>query len=271
MYYADLHMHSTHSDGKLSVEEIIQHAKDRNLKAISITDHDTISGTIEAAHSSNKACLDIIPGIEFSTIYKGEEIHILGYLFDLDNEDFIKFVQNIQTHRHDRADKMIEKFNHAGIIIERGELFKISQGESIGRPHFARLLIKMGLAASVNEAFAKYLLPGTATYVERYKLSPEETIKEIKKANGLSVIAHPSLIKNQGIIHEIIDMKIDGIEVYHPKNTSIQSREYYQLTKEHNLLLTGGSDNHSANSNDYPFIGSVKIPYSYVERLKEKR
>ena len=129
----------------------------------------------------------------------------------------------------------------------------------------------MRLVKSINEAFEKYLTPETPTYVERFKLTTIDAIKEIKKANGLSVLAHPGLIKNQGLINQILHMKIDGIEVYHPKNNSIQTREYYQITKENHLLITGGSDNHSANSNDCPFIGSVKIPYSYVEKLKEKR
>ena len=271
MYYADLHMHSTHSDGKLSVEKIIEHAKNRNLKTISITDHDTISGTIEAVQSLNKGSLEVIPGIELSTIYQGEEIHILGYLFDVENKDFAQFIQSTQNHRLERANKMIEKFDSVGIHIDREELSKISQGDSIGRPHFARLLIKMGLVHSINEGFKKYLTPGTATYVERYKLTTLDAIKEIKNANGLSVLAHPGLIKNQGLINQILHMKIDGIEVYHPKNNSMQTREYYQITKENNLFITGGSDNHSGNSNEYPFIGSVKIPYSYVEKLKEKR
>jgi len=267
--YADLHMHSTHSDGKLTVEEIIYHAKNMNLKGISITDHDTIDGTTKAINFKDKGNLDIIPGIEFSTVYNDEEIHILGYSFDCYNKEFNRFIRDMQQHRSDRAVKIIDKFSCVGIDLTMEELLQKSRGESIGRPHFAYLLIEKGYASSVQEAFGKYLVPGSLCYVERFKLSPEDTIKHIREAGGVSVLAHPGLIKNQDFVEKIIAMKIDGIEVYHSKHTSKQNREYYYIAKENQLLITGGSDCHSKIANEKPFIGSVKIPYSYVESLKQ--
>jgi len=262
-------MHSTHSDGKLTVEEIIYHAKNMNLKGISITDHDTIDGTTKAINFKDKGNLDIIPGIEFSTVYNDEEIHILGYSFDCYNKEFNRFIRDMQQHRSDRAVKIIDKFSCVGIDLTMEELLQKSRGESIGRPHFAYLLIEKGYASSVQEAFGKYLVPGSLCYVERFKLSPEDTIKHIREAGGVSVLAHPGLIKNQDFVEKIIAMKIDGIEVYHSKHTSKQNREYYYIAKENQLLITGGSDCHSKIANEKPFIGSVKIPYSYVESLKQ--
>jgi len=260
--YADLHMHSTHSDGKLTVEEIIYYAKNMNLKGISITDHDTIDGTVEAINFKDKGNLDIIPGIEFSTVYNGEEIHILGYFFDCENKEFNRFIRDMQQHRSDRAVKIIDKFQSIGIDITMEELLQKSRGESIGRPHFAYILIERGYASSVNDAFSKYLLPGSLCYVERFKLTPEDTINHIREAGGISVLAHPGLIKNQDLIKNILTMKIDGIEVYHSKHTSKQTREYYYLAKDKQLFITGGSDCHSNIPNEKPFIGSIKIPYS---------
>lgn len=271
MDYADLHMHSTHSDGKLTVKEIIQHAKNRNLRCIAITDHDTIDGTVEAINFKDKGNLDIIPGIEFSTLYEEEEIHILGYLFNCYDEEFNRFIHNMQKHRSDRAVKIIDKFRAIGIELTMEDLLQKSQGKSIGRPHFAYLLMEKGYASSIQDAFNKYMVPGSSCYVERFKITPEETIKRIKEAGGISVIAHPGIIKNQNLIKNILAMKIDGIEVYHSKHTSAQNREYYYLARENQLFITGGSDSHSNIPNEKPFIGSVKIPYSYVETIKQSK
>lgn len=268
MDYADLHMHSNHSDGKMSVNEIIYQAKNLNLKAISITDHDTIDGTVEALNVNNPRNLEIIPGIEFSTVHNGEEIHILGYLFQLDNKQLNTFIDNMQIHRSDRALQMVDKFQSMGINLTMDDLLQISKGASIGRPHFAHILIEKGYATSINDAFQKYLLPGSLCYVERHRVSPEYTINCIKEAGGISVLAHPGLIKKQRMISDIIAMKIDGIEVYHSKHNSKQIREYYSCARKNSLLITGGSDCHGKDPNEKPFIGSVKIPYTYVEKLK---
>lgn len=271
MDYADLHIHSTHSDGKMSVSEIIHHANNMNLKAISITDHDTITGTKEALSFIGNVNIEIIPGIEFSTVHNGEDIHILGYMFDPAHKEFNAFIENMQVHRSERAEKMVDKFHSLGIDITMNNLLEVSRGESIGRPHFAQLLIQKGYAKNIYDAFQKYLLPGSLCYVERYKLAPDYTIDMIKEAGGLAVLAHPGLIKNQESILDIIAMKIDGLEVYHSSHSSQQIREYYFNAKENNLLVTGGSDCHGKVPNEKPFIGSVKIPYTYVEKLKKAR
>ncbi|MPW25809.1 PHP domain-containing protein [Alkalibaculum sp. M08DMB] len=271
MFYSDLHMHSNYSDGNLTIKEILHHSTNLKLKAISITDHDTIDGVKEAVANCDNYKVEIIPGIEFSTVYKGEEIHILGYLFELTDEPFSEFIQNMQTQRIHRAQKMIEVFNINGIDISEDDLLTVSKGNSIGRPHFAQMLIRKGYADSINDAFKKYMLPGSPYYVERFKLSPQEAIKSIHNAGGISVIAHPGLIKTQNLIEDIISMKIDGIEVYHYKHTSQNNVEYYHMAKNNNLLITGGSDCHSSDPTRKPFIGTVKIPYTYVENMKEAK
>lgn len=266
---ADLHIHSNYSDGKLKVNEIIRYAKEMNLEAISITDHDTLTGTIEAINHRDRGGLEVIPGIEFSTVYKGEEIHILGYLFDYTDLVFSSFTKEMQNHREKRALSMIDKFNAKGINITMDELIRYANGDSVGRPHFARLLMDKGYAKNINDSFSKYLLSGSEFYVERFKLSPQETIEMIKKAKGISVLAHPGLVNNQELLTDIINMNIDGIEVYHSKHNNQQVREYYSLAKKNHLLITGGSDCHSSSPNEKPFIGSVKISYSYIEKLKQ--
>lgn len=267
MEYADLHIHSTYSDGKLSIEEIIQYALEINLKGISITDHDTIDGLLNV-DSLEKSSLDILPGIELSTTYNNEEIHILGYCIDIDNKSLASLLESLQNTRYKRAIKLVENLNKIGLNISSNDINGVYQGKSIGRPHIAQIIVNKGYAANYDEAFKTYLMPGTPSFVSRFKLETAEAIRVIKLAGGIPVLAHPGLIKNQLLINDVIDLGIDGIEVYHTIHTPHMVRGYYSIAKEKKLLITGGSDCHSDKQYEKPFIGSTKIPYVYVEELK---
>ncbi|MFZ7119754.1 MAG: PHP domain-containing protein [Eubacteriaceae bacterium] len=269
MEYADLHIHSNYSDGKLSVEQIINYANDLNLKSISITDHDTIAGTVEALKINNSN-VEIIPGVEFSTTYNNEDIHILGYLFNIEDPNLKDYLMKLQINRKQRAKKTIEKFKSIGIVINEKDL-KRNDDNVIGRPHFAQVLVDKGYADNFAHAFNKYLIPGKPCFVAKRKISPIEVISLLKKIGGISTLAHPGLIKNQSVINDIIDMKIDAVEVYHFKHNSSHTRNYYSFAKKNKLLITGGSDCHSSHPSKKPFIGSIKIPYDYIKKLKEKR
>ncbi|MFZ7132125.1 MAG: PHP domain-containing protein [Eubacteriales bacterium] len=268
MEYADLHIHSIYSDGKLSVKSIIKYASELHLKTISITDHDTIEGLKEPIISQSHLSLEIVPGVEFSTVYKGQEIHILGYYFDINNEKLNQLLGILQHSRRQRAMEIAKKLKHVGIPIMEEDLDQVNHGYSVGRPHIAQIIVNKGFALDYNDAFHKYLLPGTQGYVPRYKLASKDAIEVIKGAGGISVLAHPGLIKDQSLIQEILTLDIDGIEVYHTKHTSQHVRHYYCLSKENDLLITGGSDCHGNKPFQKPFIGSTKIPNVYVDQLK---
>lgn len=270
MEYPDLHIHSNYSDGKLSLDSIIDYATQINLKAISITDHDTIEGIQNITGKHEDCSLEILPGIELSTFFKDNEVHVLGYNYDINDKGFIKNIKELQSQRLDRAIKIIHNLNNIGIPITLQDLNSICESNSYGRPHFAQIIVNKGFANNLNEAFQKYLIPGKPGFVPRFKLPSKNAVDIIHKAGGLAVLAHPGLIKNQELIKDILKLPFDGIEVYHSKHISNMVREYYRLAKDNNLLITGGSDCHESDTSKKPFIGTVKIPYEYVEQLKKK-
>jgi len=270
MEYADLHIHTTASDGLLSPQEVVQWAHKKNLKAIGITDHDTVSG-IEPAIESNERPdkLEIIPGVELNTEYYGKEIHMLGYFIDYKDKWFLQILKRMQESRYDRAGTMIKKLNELGIKVELRQVEEISKGSSIGRPHIARAMVENGYVDNMVEAFDKYIGVGCPAYVERFKLTTEEAIDIIDKAGGISVLAHPGLISDKKTIKSIIDLGVKGIEVLHSKHDQEIIRYLLALAKERNLFVTGGTDCHGILQNGQPILGNISIDYNKVLELKK--
>ncbi|MGB9813586.1 MAG: PHP domain-containing protein [Thermovenabulum sp.] len=264
----DLHIHTTFSDGKLTPEEVVEKAAELNLKAIAITDHDTIDGISFAIERAKYyPSLEIVPGIEINTDFENEEVHILGYYIDYKDHFLQIKLREFQEIRNSRIKKMIEKLNRLNIPIKNEDVEKEADGPSLGRPHIARVLVKKGYASSVEEAFLLYLDKGKPAYVPRYKLTPVEAIELIKKSGGIPVLAHPGLIKNKGIVFKIIKMGIKGIEVYHKEHNKEDSNYFMELAKKYSLLMTGGSDCHG----DPLLMGSQPVPYEFLMQLKDSK
>jgi len=264
----DMHVHTNASDGILSPREAVQWAVRLGLRGIAITDHDTVGGIKEGLQTAQKyKDFLFIPGIEFSTFYKDIEVHVLGYFINYQNEKLLAISERIRNARLERTTKMIEKLNQLGIDIHASEVFSAFQDAmSIGRPHIARILIEKNYAQSIEEAFHKFLGKGKPAYVERFKLSVEEAINLIRDARGISVLAHPGLIDGHIDIEEIIDLGIQGIEVYHSKHSYEESEFYLDMAYKRNLLITGGSDYHDEES-DALRIGSTGVPYDFVKMM----
>jgi predicted metal-dependent phosphoesterase TrpH len=263
--YADLHIHSSYSDGVLPPDKIMQKARLRNLKAISITDHDTLNGSLEALKLSDYYGIEVVPGIEFSCDFEGHDIHVLGYFSDEDLSQLEKVLIHLRQKRVDRAYKIGEKFKEIGIDISVDKIVK--ENESIGRPHFARELIRQRFVDNFEEAFTKYLIPGKPCYVPKEKLTVYECIRIIHSLSGAAILAHPGLIKDEKVIERLVDEDFDGFEVYHPKHTQKDKLKYYGICKDRSLLITGGSDFHQGDSLKKSQIGSEKLSYSYVEEI----
>ena len=219
MEYADLHIHTNASDGLLSPEEVVRWSIRKKLRAIAITDHDTITGIESAINSNDRPDeLEIIPGIELNTEFNGKEVHILGYYIDYKNPWFLGILEKMQKSRYQRAISMIQKLHRLGIEIELKRVEEISEGSSVGRPHIARAMVESGYVDSMANAFENYIGEGCPAYVERYKLTTEESIEIINKIKGISVLAHPGLIIDKNIINNVLDLGVMGIEVLHPKH-----------------------------------------------------
>jgi len=184
MAYVDLHTHSTASDGSLPPREVVRLAKARGLKAIALTDHDTIDGLAEAVAAGQECGVEVIPGVEISARYPGGTMHILGYFLEYDNELLARRLAVLQQARKDRNPRIIAKLNELGIPLRIEEVERISGGGQIGRPHIARALFEAGYVGSLQEAFDIYLGNQGRAYVEKFRFPPEEAIGMIRAAKG---------------------------------------------------------------------------------------
>ena len=269
---ADLHVHTHLSDGTFSPEKVVQFSKVKGLDAIAITDHDCCDGITPAILAAKDLDLEIIPGVELTAELDEEEIHILGYFIDWEEDSFAKKLDEISKVRDERAKEILRRLRQRGVDISEKELFELSGSGSTGRLHIARLLFKKGIISSIKDAFTKYIGDGGSCYVKKYKLSPEEAIDMIKDVGGVSVLAHPNTIniKNKStedIIKLLIKDGIEGIEAYHSDHNAADESQYKKLAERYNLLVTGGSDCHGFGKGEV-LIGKVKVPYDLVEKIK---
>ncbi len=271
--YIDLHLHTTASDGTFSPTQVVKIALELKLKAIAITDHDTVSDIEEAIKAAKNEPIEIIPGIEFSTEINSESFHIVGLFVDYKDKDLLKLTHQIRNAREIRAKKIIEKVNalEKGPKITFKEIQEISDG-LIGRPHIGEIMIRKGYAETLTEVFENYLRRGGSCYVPRFKLTPKEAIKFLKKIKSIPILAHPGYISEEinleAFIHELKETGLMGLEVYYPSHTKGQIEDFKELAKKFDLLVSGGTDCHG-KLNEGPFIGSLNIPYYLLEEIKK--
>ncbi|MFA5577200.1 MAG: PHP domain-containing protein [Tissierellaceae bacterium] len=270
----DLHVHTNHSDGLFSPEEVVDLAVEKNLNGIAITDHDTITA-IEPAiiHGKNYEGFTVIPGIEFSSTHLREEIHILGYFINVNDPNIIDLTARLRRSRVNRGIAMIGKLNELGISLSLEDVREFSGDDYIGRPHIARALIKMNYISTIEEAFDKYLGSGKPAYVYRDKLTVEETIKAIKDSGGISVLAHPGILKNKDFIFYTIEKGIDGIECIHSKHSKDDTSYLQEIAKNNNLIITGGSDFHGdtgSNVDNNSLLGQYFVDINKISAFRER-
>lgn len=268
MKYADLQIHTTLSDGEDTPKKAIEKAKKAGIHAISITDHDTV-GAFKDIEIFNQREIEIIPGVELSCYYEKEEVHVLGYFIDYLNEGLTQKLRFYQGERVKRIQKIIEKLREYNISLKFKDIAQFSKGESIGRMHVAKALVKKGYASSLKDAFDRFLGNNGVAYIPKSKLSIEAAIQLIKEFKGIPVLAHPGIYQSkEEILMYSIKKGIEGIEVQYPEHSKIEADYLYEFAIKHKLIPTGGSDHHG---DERASLGSIKIPYRYVEMLKERR
>ncbi len=267
----DLHVHTTFSDGRLNPKQLLELYSKHEYKCISITDHDDISGYQEAINLAPEYGIELIPGVEISTLYKGQDIHILAYYFDQHNKELIEALDFIHKARIVRAKKIIDKLDEIwGFKIEMSYLFELSgRKDIIGRPHIAQAMIDFGYCKDNREVFDKYIGDHCKANFPKESISPQEAISIIKNAGGVSSIAHPMKIQNNEIVNEIIDLGIDGLEVYYKFLHESERLYYTNLAQKFGLLMTGGSDFHGME-NDYISFGEYSTPEESLQKLKQR-
>lgn len=244
-FRADLHCHSTFSDGDLSPEELLQRAKEIGLQGLSITDHDTIAAyTPQLFEFSQKIGLKLLCGVEISSSFKGSGVHILGYGFDLQSLSFRFFLDDIADNRVKRNIHIFERLQKKGLSFTKEEIDRFTKKEDriMGRLHIAKLLLEKKYVNSINAAFQNYLSDKFIDYSEQYE--PEIVIKEIKKAKGKAVLAHPNYYKSDNFVRELLNFSFDGIEGYSAKLLPQIEEKWIKEGERRGLIITGGSDFH---------------------------
>lgn len=249
---ADLHLHSTASDGGYSPSELVKKCAEVGLEIIALTDHDTVDGIAEAIEAGKQYGITVIPGIEFSTKASGKSVHMLGYGIDYTNRKLLEMLSFQKEQRSVRLNVILEKLAKVNIVLKREDVLEFVDGGSIGRPHVAKALVKHNYVKDVKEAFDRYLAEGKPCYVEKEKeMSPEEAIFWIHQTGGRAIIAHPVYYNDDALIERLVaEHQLDGIEVYHRDHDQDARKHFEQLTayleKKYNktLLKTGGSDFH---------------------------
>jgi predicted metal-dependent phosphoesterase TrpH len=262
----DLHLHSTASDGQFSPSELVAMALERNLMAIAITDHDTTAGIDEALEAARGTELEVIPGVEISCDVPHEEVHLLGYYFDHHHPVLHGKLVAMRDARLQRAKGMVAKLAALGFPLPWEMVAELAGGGSVGRPHIASAMVKMGYVASHGEAFDLYIGRNGPAYVERYKISPPDAVSLIKEAQGLPVLAHP--LKVTRFLPSLIERGLVGLEVYYNRYSSEDIRELADLAHKFDLIPTGGSDFHGSGVLDTVEMGGIKVPVESVERLR---
>lgn len=267
---ADLHMHTTFSDGALSPNELIQRAKQAGLGIISITDHDNIAGVMDAMEIAEKLEVEVIPGVELSAHLDGREVHILGYFIDVENSSLREFLGLLREERFGRAERIVEKLHSLDVFIRMDKVLEQAGGGSIGRPHIANAIIDAGYAESHQEVFAKYIGYGCPAYVEKFQCSPEEVFSLISQVGGLSFLAHPGNSVPEQTVFRLINVGLDGIETVHPSHSADITNHYKGIVNEYFLLESGGSDFHGGRRNDDAALGQFTIPLTTVDTMRRR-
>lgn len=269
MKFADLHLHTNFSDGTYSPEEMVAQAKHFELSAIALTDHDTVEGCARTEQACRAEGIEFIPGSELTAEHDDNELHILGYFLDTQNPRLLTEMAQFQTVRQNRIREMVSKLNQLGIPLDAEKVFALANCRSPGRPHVARALVQGGFCSSSDEAFERFLKKNRPAWVGKFKISAADAIELIHHAGGVAVFAHPGLNRADEVIPDLVEAGLDGIECFHTKHSPTTANHYITIAKRFNLLITGGSDCHGLTKGK-PLIGTVKLPYEYVEQLKNK-
>ena len=278
MIQADLHLHTTFSDGTLTPTQLVALCAERGLKIICVSDHDTTNGlpeTFEAARAYPD--MTVIPGIELSTDVPGSEIHILGYFVDHADAGLQRILSDFRSGREDRGEKMVEKLNELGLAISWERVQQIAGDASIGRPHVAQAMVEAGYVQYPRDAFDEYLGRNGLAYVERPKLLPEDAVRLLVEHGALPVMAHPTYSAAKSgraavsslsdILSELKDAGLVGMEVYYGDYTPDQVDMLRGLADDFGLIPCGGSDYHALGNPDEPEPGTVGPPMSSVDAL----
>lgn len=268
--YIDLHIHTSFSDGLVDPDRLVKKVLKSRLAAFAITDHDTIDGLKETARLLPDSGPELINGLEMSTEHKGMDLHILGYMFDIENLRLNEVLYGLQKKRDSRARKIVAKLKQMGMEIPYDEVIKAAGLGSVGRPHIADTLYQYGHTKSYLEAFHKYIATSGPAYVPKTKVTPAEAIDLIHDAGGLAILAHPTIDNAIQYIDSLVKDGLDGLEVYHYSASRSDRQNIRKLAEKFELVLSGGSDYHGRD-NRRDIIDRSRVPYEFLEGMIKRK
>lgn len=266
--HADLHTHTLCSDGGLTPEALVTQAHSHGLRALAITDHDTVAGLAAAHAAGDRLGVEIIAGVELSTTVDGEEVHLLGYFFDPTHPALREHLAAFQDARRARAEAMVERLNALGVSLRWEAVAAQVQGTAVGRPHVAQALAEGGFVDDPAAAFDQYLGDGGPACVSKPLFPAHEALAILHAAGGIGVLAHPGHWTSDATVMTLIRDGLDGLETVHPSHDATLTRYYRQIARDFGLIETGGSDYHGTHPSDDARFGQVTVPYAWVERAR---
>jgi len=268
--YADLHVHTNYSDGLLSPEEVIGKALEAGLKAISITDHDCTDGIDPAIEAASGNDIEVIPGVEISSVIGQSEIHILGYFIDHHHPVLSEMLEGMKASRVGRMRKMVDLLNGKGFPLDAETVLESAPSGTVGRLHLARLMKQEGFVRSLREAFDNYIGNGRPCHVAHERLEHTRAIEVIRSAGGVPVLAHPGTCGGERHLEELVKEGLRGIEVYHSDHGVLDEEKYAGLASKHGLVVSGGSDCHGAAIKGEILIGKFCVTEEIVDVLRKE-
>ncbi len=277
----DMHTHSNASDGSFSPSELLEEAMNRGLYAFALTDHDTLSGLDELDRAAaGKGYSRAVPGVELSVQIEDHSIHVCGLFVDRSSVGLRNTLEWTRERRDARNAKIIRKFNELGYDIRMEDILNVAKGESVGRPHMAKILVEKGHFKNIQDVFDKLLKKGESAYVERELPSPEKAVSAIRDAGGIAIWAHPFARRNMDrrkfreTLSYMKGVGLQGIEAYYSTYDRPTQDYLLQVAREEEMLVSGGSDFHGDNMEGVSMgagMGGLKVPDRVFDELLEAK
>jgi hypothetical protein len=270
--FADLHTHTTYSDGRATPAELVEAAEARGLSALAVTDHDTVDAWPDVQAAARRCGIELLTGVELSVVDDGEEVHLLGYGFRPDDPGLTDHLAQYRAVRRERAEQIVERLQAEGVAIAFADVARqVAEQGVFGRPHVAAALVEGGHVASTGEAFRKYLQQGEAAYVAKPEFPAHKALSLLHEAGGIGVLAHPGHHTSHALVKRLIRAGLDGIEVAHPSHDRHLVEYYRRLARDYDLVETGGSDYHGHPETDDTSsrrFGAYGVRRSTWERIR---
>jgi predicted metal-dependent phosphoesterase TrpH len=265
----DLHVHSTASDGVLAPEALVADANQLGLRAIALTDHDSVEGVAAALKAGIRHDVAVVPAVELSaTVEDGRDMHILGYRIDHTDKRLLARLEQLRDRRRTRALKMIEALRAGGYGLDPDAVMHLAGEGAVGRAHIARALESSGKVPSAGAAFRDLIGQGKPYYVPKPGVRPEDIIGLIQQSCGIAVLAHPGVSRVDDLLGRLVAAGLQGIEVWHSEHTAADTRRYAEIARRRGLLATGGSDFHGPRSSGGgKRLGAVDVPDSVLDAM----